>query len=356
MSFRGARILFLCLAVVCGLPAQGGDSAVHGGGATFPFPLYAKWAHLYRQKTGLTLNYQSIGSGGGLRQITSGTVEFVGSEAPLSAAELEGQKLFQFPMVVGGVVVAVNLSGLSSGGMKLDGPVLADIYLGRILKWNDPRIRALNPGQALPDLAISVVHRADGSGTSWLFTHYLSAVSPGWAKEVGAGLAVSWPVGAGGKGNEGVASFIKQIPGSIGYLEATYAEQTRLSTVLLKNASGRFVGPSGGAFLAAAVQSSLGEPSVPPPVLLNLPGERTWPIVGSSYIILKREQPDRAKAASLLAFFDWCLREGGSTAVELGYVPLPPSAVERVEGSWSGILSGGKAVWPPAPQGGGGKP
>lgn len=356
MTVRGVQFLSLSMAMVLGTLVLGGEPSVHGGGATFPFPLYAKWAYLYRQKTGVTLNYQSIGSGGGLQQITSGTVEFGGSEAPMSAAELEKQHLFQFPMVVGGVVVAVNLPGVSSGTLRLDGQLLAEIYQGRVRAWNSPALQALNPGLALPDLPVSVIHRADGSGTSWLFTHYLCAVSPSWAKEVGAGIAVRWPVGAGGKGNEGVASFVKQIPGSIGYLESTYAEQARLPTVLLKNAEGRFVAPSGAAFLSAAEQSALGDPSIPPPSLLNLPGEKTWPIVGASYILLRKDQPDPAKASSLLAFFDWCLREGWATAVELGYVPLPPSAVERVERSWSEIRSAGKPVWPPSRTGEAGKP
>jgi phosphate transport system substrate-binding protein len=346
----------VALALLAALLVSAVEPSVHGGGATFPFPLYAKWAYLYHQKTGVTLNYQSIGSGGGLRQIASGTVEFGGSEAPLEREELERNGLIQFPMVVGGVVIAVNLPGVAPGGMRLDGPTLAGIYLGRLKAWNDPAIKALNPGLALPGLPISVVHRADGSGTSWLFTHYLAAVSPAWAGAVGAGIAVAWPVGAGGKGNEGVASFVRQIPGSVGYLEATYARQTRLATVLLKNASGKYVEPATAAFLAAAEQSALGDPAQRPPVLLNLPGEGTWPIVGASYVLLRKEQPDRAQAANMLKFFDWCLHEGAAAALELGYVPLPASAVERVERSWEAVRAGGKPVWPAEPREGGKRP
>ena len=326
---------------------------VHGGGATFPFPLYAKWAYLYKARTGLALNYLSIGSGGGLEQLQAKTVDFGASEYPLPDRQLEARGLLQFPMTVGAVVMGVNLPGLATGRLKLTGEVIGRIYLGEVTLWNDKALRDLNPGLKLPDLPITVVHRADGSGTTWLFTQYLTRSCPAWGKVAGAGPSVSWPVGAGGKGNEGVAAYIKTIPGAIGYMEATYAAQSAIVTASLRNRDGRFVAPSLEAYQAAERQADWSGPTGDGTFLLDLSGPETWPMVGASYILIYKNQPDAGKAKSLLGFLDWCLRDGAGVAEGLGYVPLPESAARRVRRSWaSQITSGGKPVWTAVEPGG----
>lgn len=345
VRYRTAVILLTALAS-CGRVLAGPPPPVHGGGATFPFPLYAKWAYLYKARTGLALNYLSIGSGGGLEQIQARTVDFGASEFPLPAARLEALGLLQFPMTVGAVVMGVNLPGLQGARLQLTGEMIGRIYLGEVTLWNDKALRDLNPGLKLPGLPITVVHRADGSGTTWLFTQYLTRSCPAWGKAVGTGPSVSWPVGAGGKGNEGVAAYIKTIPGALGYLEATYAAQSVIATASLRNRDGRFVVPALPAYRAAEEQADWSSPAGDGTFLLDLPGPGTWPMVGASYILIYKNQPDAAKAKSLLAFLDWCLRDGASVAEGLGYVPLPESAARLVRNAWATqVKSGGKPVW-----------
>ncbi len=351
MGARVKKYRFLAVGLFMALASQvpWAQHPVHGGGATFPFPLYAKWAYLYKAKTGFVVNYISIGSGGGLEQISARTVDFGASEAPLPEKALEAERLVQFPMVAGAVVLAANLENLKPGELRLTGDVVARIYLGKITAWNDASIRALNPGLKLPDLPITVVQRADGSGSTWLFTHYLCMVSPEWARSVGAGTSVRWPVGAGAKGSEGVSAFVKTLPGALGYVQAAYAEQSKLLTLALKNRDGTFVTPSPSAFKAAADQADWSRAPGEAALLLDLPGEGTWPITGASYVLVYRDQAESEKAAGLLSFFDWCLHDGAPVAAELGYVPLPEGAVRRVEEVWATQLkSGGKALWKPA--------
>lgn len=345
MRFRTLVTLLMALCLF-GLIGAGANPAVHGGGATFPFPLYAKWAYLYKAKTGLALNYLSIGSGGGLEQLHAKTVDFGASEFPLPDQQLDALGLLQFPMTVGAVVMGVNLPELQPAKLKLTGEVIGRIYLGEVTSWNDRSIRDLNPGLKLPDLPITVVHRADGSGTTWLFTQYLTRSCPAWAKAVGAGPSVRWPVGAGGKGNEGVAAYIKTISGALGYMQATYASQSAIITASLRNRDGRFVAPALAAYQAAERQADWSGPTGDGTFLLDLPGPATWPIVGASYILIYKNQPDAAKAKSLLDFLDWCLRDGAGVAEELGYVPLPENAARRVRSTWATqVTSGGKPVW-----------
>lgn len=341
---RQGALLFILVAVCFAgrVPAQ----SINGGGATFPFPLYSKWSHTYHALTGARFNYQSIGSGGGIQQIRAGTVDYGTSEVPLAEADLAKYDLLQFPLVAGGVAVVANLDGIGPDRLRLTGEVVASIYLGRIQRWDDPAVAALNPGVKLPGTPISVVHRADGSGTTWLFTSYLCKVSAPWRDRVGAEKSVAWPVGAGGKGNEGVAGYVKQIPGSIGYLECTYAKQAGLSTVLLQNHDGLFVAPRQESFQASADKADWSMALREGAFLLDLPGRSTWPVVGASYVILHRTHRDAAKARAILVYFDWCLRKGAGEARDLGYVPLSDSAVAAVEKAWkAGILGGGKPVW-----------
>ncbi len=348
MGARVKTFRYLAVGLIMALASQvpWALRPVHGGGATFPFPLYAKWAYLYKAKTGFVVNYISIGSGGGLEQINARTVDFGASEAPLPEKDLKAEHLVQFPMVVGAVVLAANLEGLKPGDLRLTGDVVARIYLGKITAWNDATICALNPGLKLPDLPITVVQRADGSGSTWLFTHYLCMVSPEWARSVGAGTSVRWPVGAGAKGSEGVSAYVKTLPGALGYVQAAYATQNKLLTIALRNRDGTFVTPSPFAFKAAADQADWSRSPGEAALLVDLPGERTWPITGASYVLVYRNQTESEKAAGLLAFFDWCLHGGAPVAAELGYVPLPEEAVRRVEDVWATQLkSGGKALW-----------
>ncbi len=321
---------------------------IQGAGATFPYPLYAQWAYLYAQKTGVEINYQSIGSGGGIAQIKARTVDFGASDAPLTPEELEEAGLVQFPMVIGGVVPVVNLEGVAPHALKLTPGLLARIFLGEIKRWNHPELRALNPDLPLPDQEITVVHRADGSGTTWIFTYYLSQVSETWRDRVGVGKAVRWPTGIGGKGNEGVAAFVQQTPGAIGYVEYTYAVQTDLVPVQLQNADGRFVKASVASFQAAAAHADWAHSPGFYVVLTQQPGEESWPITGASFILLHRQQEDRKKAQALLKFFDWAYREGAPVAQRLHYVPVPLEVVDLVEAMWQReIRAQGQPVWPP---------
>jgi phosphate transport system substrate-binding protein len=340
----------LALAGCSGKGGEGKPAAsqqISGAGATFPAPLYAKWAEAQKAAGGLTLNYQAIGSGGGIKQIEAKTVAFGASDKPLKPDELEKNGLLQFPTVMGGVVPVANLPGVAPGGLKLTGPVLADIFLGKVTKWTDPEIAGLNGGAKLPDLPITVVHRSDGSGTSFLFTSYLAAVAPQWAK-VGASDSVSWPTGLGGKGNDGVAAFVKQTPGAIGYVEYAYAKQNGMTYALLQNASGAYVAPTAANFAAAAAGADWTKAPGFYLLLLNQPGANAWPITGATFILVHRQQTDAAAGHGVLSFFDTAYRSGDGQAQALDYVPLPDPVKALVRQSWAGVVGpDGKPVYAP---------
>jgi phosphate transport system substrate-binding protein len=316
---------------------------VTGAGATFPAPLYAKWADAYAKATGTKINYQSVGSGAGLRQIRGKTVDFGASDVPLTDAELQKDGLVQFPMVIGGVVPVVNIKGVEPGKLRLTGPVLADIYLGKLTKWNDPAIVALNPGLTLPDSAIAVVRRADGSGTSFIFTNYLSKVSPEWKTKPGEGAAVEWPTGVGGKGNEGVSAFVQRLPNSIGYVEYVYAKQNKMSYASLQNASGAYVLPDDLTFKAAAAGAEWQKSFYQ--ILTNQPAKDAWPITGATFIMMHAAQEKPQQGNASLKFFDWAYKNGDTMAQDLDYVSLPDSLKALVRQQWTKILDGsGKPV------------
>ncbi len=318
-----------------------------GAGATFPYPIYAKWAEAYKKATGNGLNYQSIGSGGGIKQIKAKTVDFGASDMPLQADELEKEGLMQFPAIMGGVVPVVNLEGVKPGELKLTGDVLAGIYLGKITKWNAKEIAALNPGTKLPADDITVVHRADGSGTSFLFTDYLSKVSPEFKTTVGAGTAVKWPAGVGGKGNEGVAANVQRIKGAIGYVEYAYAKKNKMEYTQLKNRDGQFVAPDDDNFKAAAAGADWAKTPGFAVVLTDQAGKISWPITGASFILMHKVQADAAKGKEVLKFFDWAFKNGGPMAAELDYVAMPAPVVKLVQDAWKAHLkdTSGKAIW-----------
>ena len=316
---------------------------VTGAGATFPAPLYAKWADAYNKAVGLKLNYQSVGSGAGLNQIRARTVDFGASDMPLKDDALAKDGLVQFPTVIGGVVPVVNIKGIAPGQIKLTGQVLGDIYLGKIAKWNDPALTALNPGVPLPDAAISVVRRADGSGTSFIFTNYLSKVNAEWLAKVGEGTAVNWPTGAGGKGNEGVAAFVGRLPNSIGYVEYAYVKQNKMTYTLLKNKDGNFATPDDVNFKAAAAGADWSKTFYQ--VLTEQPGKDAWPLTGATFIMMQKVQEKPASATSALKFFDWAFASGDKMAEELEYVALPDSVKALVRKQWSEIKdASGKPV------------
>ena len=344
---QGLRAAALAAALAAPQLALAAD--ITGAGATFPYPLYAKWAEAYRQKTGVGLNYQSIGSGGGIKQIRSKTVDFGASDAPLKAEELEKDGLLQFPTVMGGVVPVVNLEGVAPGQMKLTGQALADIYLGKIAKWNDPALVSLNPGVKLPNQPITVVHRADGSGTTFIFTNYLSKMSAEWKDKVGNNASVSWPAptSTGGKGNEGVASFVQRIKGSIGYVEYAYAKQNRMTYAMLKNRDGEFVAPSDKTFQAAAAGADWKNAKGFYEILTDEPGKASWPITGATFILMHKIQPEGAKAKEVLRFFDWAYRDGDRMALDLDYIPMPDEVVKLIQSAWKSQIrdAGGKPVW-----------
>ncbi len=309
---------------------------ITGAGASFPAPIYAKWADGYQKATSNRINYQSIGSGGGIKQITAKTVDFGASDMPLKPEVLAKDGLVQFPTVIGGVVPVFNLPGIKPGELKLTGAVLADIYLGKILKWNDKAIAEINPGVNLPASDIGVVRRADGSGTTFIFTNYLSKVSDEWKSKIGEGTAVQWPVGLGGKGNEGVSAFVQRLPGSIGYVEYAYAKQNKLSHAMLKNTAGHFVAPSDTSFKAAAAGADWNK-SAFYEILTNQSGKDSWPITGATFILMHKVQDKPAQAAEALKFFAWAYKNGAGMADELDYVPLPDSLVKLIQTSWSQI-------------------
>ena len=308
---------------------------ITGAGATFIYPLLSKWSAQYSAKTGNRINYQSIGSGGGIAQIKAGTVDFGSSDKPLPEDELMAAGLGQFPSAVGGVVPVVNLPGVTPGQLKLSGPVLADIYLGKVTTWDDPAIAALNPDLSLPALKINVVKRSDGSGTTFNFVNYLSKVSPEWKAKVGEGTSVQWPTGIGGKGNEGVAAYVKQIKGSIGYVELAYATENAMSYAQMRNAAGQWVQPSIASFQAAAAAADWANAKDFGVVITDAPGADAWPIAATNFILMYKQPKDPMRSKAALDFFRWALRDGGGTAQSLNYVPLPPALVAQVETYWS---------------------
>ncbi|RDI25215.1 phosphate ABC transporter substrate-binding protein (PhoT family) [Pseudacidovorax intermedius] len=331
----------LTLAAFAHVPAFAQEAT--GAGASFPAPLYAKWASDFNKATGVKINYQSVGSGAGIKQIEAKTVDFGASDAPLKDAELESKGLLQFPTVIGGVIPVVNIQGIKAGELKLSGQVLGDIYLGKIAKWNDPAIKALNPSLNLPDAAIAPVRRADGSGTSFLFTNYLSKVNTEWKDKVGEGTAVNWPTGAGGKGNEGVAAFVGRLPNSIGYVEYAYVKQNKMTYALLQNSAGKFVSPEDTAFKAAAAGADWNKSFYQ--VLTNQPGDGAWPITGATFILMHKVQDKPAQGTTVLKFFDWAYKNGDKTADDLDYVPMPDAVKATIRKSWDGIKDGsGKVV------------
>lgn len=320
---------------------------ITGAGATFPYPVYAKWAEAYKAQTGAEMNYQSIGSGGGIKQIQAKTVDFGATDAPMNPNELALGGLAQFPTVIGGVVPVVNIAGVTPGQLKLDGKVLVDIYMGKITKWNDPRIAADNAGVALPDQAITVVHRADGSGTTFIFTTYLSQVSLDWKRNVGGDKAVSWPAGTGGKGNEGVASYVQRIKGAIGYVEYAYAMQNKMSFTQMKNRDGQFVTPSDISFKAAAASAKWDKDNGFYEILTNEPGKDSWPITGATFILVHKSPEKIESAKEVLKFFDWAYANGDKLASDLDYVPLPNNVVTMIRDAWKAQIkdAAGKAIW-----------
>ncbi|HEM7880861.1 TPA: phosphate ABC transporter substrate-binding protein PstS [Burkholderia contaminans] len=305
---------------------------ITGAGSTFAAPIYAKWADAYHKAGGGKINYQGIGSSGGIKQIQAKTVDFAGSDAPLKDEELVKDGLFQFPTVVGGVVAAINVPGVKAGEITLSGPVLGDIYLGKIKKWNDPAIVALNPKVKLPDLDIAVVRRADGSGTSFIWTNYLSKVSPEWKSKVGEGTTVAWPTGSGGKGNDGVAAFVQRLPGAIGYVEWAYAKQNRMIYTAMKNGSGAVVEPTTETFKAAAAGADWKKSFYQ--ILTNEPGKDAWPVVGATFVLLHTVQDKPEQAKETLKFFEWSFKNGTSAADSLDYISLPQSVVGEIESQW----------------------
>ncbi len=319
---------------------------ITGAGATFPYPIYAKWADAYKKTTGSGMNYQSIGSGGGIKQITAKTVDFGASDMPMKAEDLQKNGLIQFPAIMGGVVPVLKLEGIQPGQLKFTGKVLAEIYMGKITKWNDPQIVALNPGAKLPTDAITVVHRSDGSGTTFLWTNYLSKVNADFKTAVGEGTSVKWPAGVGGKGNEGVASYVQKINGSIGYVEYAYAKQNKLAHGQVQNKAGKFVAPDDETFKAAAAGADWKSVPGMGVVLTDQQGDNSWPITGASFILLHAKQDKPENAKEVLKFFDWSFKNGSKMAAELDYVPMPDPVVKEIQASWKMVTdTAGKTLY-----------
>jgi len=319
---------------------------ITGAGATFPYPIYAKWAEAYKQKTNVGMNYQSIGSGGGIAQIKAKTVDFGASDMPLKPEDLQAAGLMQFPAIIGGVVPVVNLEGVAPGAIRFTGPVLADVYLGKIKKWNEKPIADLNPSLKLPDELITVVRRSDGSGTTFIFTDYLSKMSAEWKQKVGSSTAVSWPEGVGGKGNEGVAAYVQRIKGSIGYVEYAYAKRNKMAYGALQNRDGQFVQPDDDTFQAAAAFADWKNAPGFYQILTDQPGKTSWPITGASFILMQTKQDKPQNAAEVLRFFDWALKNGQKMASDLDYVPMPEGVVRVIADAWKTQLkdSSGKPI------------
>ena len=349
MKTKFVKSLFVTAVIATGFTVAPAAFAtdITGAGATFPYPIYSKWAESYNVKTGVKLNYQSIGSGGGIKQITNKTVDFGASDKPLKPEELDKAGLLQFPAVVGGVVPVVNIPGITDTQLRLSSEVLANIFLKKITKWNDAAIKSLNPSLALPDSAITVVHRSDGSGTTFVFANYLTKVSKEWNDKVGADTSVAWPTGVGGKGNEGVASYVQRIKGSIGYVEYAFAKQNNLPAVTLQNADGEFVKPSIESFQSAAKYAKWESAPGFYEIITNEPGKTTWPISGATFILMHKVQDNPANGLEVLKFFDWAYTNGSLTAKALDYVPMPDSVVKLIQTSWKNNLKGkdGTAIW-----------
>ncbi len=313
---------------------------ISGAGATFPYPIYSKWADAYKQQTGIGLNYQSIGSGGGIKQIKAKTVTFGASDMPLKPEELQEAGLVQFPMIIGGVVPVINVRGLTPGQLVLDGATVAAIYMGEITKWDDARIKKLNPKLALPSTSVAPVYRSDGSGTNFLFSDYLSKASPKFQSSVGAATSVQWPVGIGAKGNEGVANMTHQTDGAIGYVEYAYAKQTGMAYADLVNKSGKTVAPNADSFQAAAANADWMHAASYYLILTDQSGDKSWPITGASFILIYSTPPDPVATAAALKFFDWAYKNGGKMAADLDYVPLPESLINQVRATWKSQIKG----------------
>jgi len=336
--FNAKRLSVAVLAVVAFASAQAAD--ISGAGATFPYPIYSKWADAYKQQTGIGLNYQSIGSGGGIKQIKAKTVTFGASDMPLEAKDLQESGLVQFPMIIGGVVPVVNLKGVQGGQMVLDGATVAQIYLGEITKWNDARLKKLNPSLTLPATAIAPIYRSDGSGTNFLFSTYLSSSYPKFKETIGANTSVQWPVGIGAKGNEGVANMTTQTDGAIGYVEYAYAKQNKMAYADLINSAGKKVVPDAQSFQAAAANADWANAPGYHLILTNQPGEKSWPITGASFILVYSNPPDPAATGAALKFFDWAFKNGAKMASELDYVPLPESLASQIRNTWKTQIKG----------------
>lgn len=337
-----ARKILLGLAVSGAALTSAHAADITGAGATFPFPIYAKWAEAYKKQTNVGLNYQSIGSSGGIRQIRAKTVTFGGTDAPVGGADLEKDGMVQFPTVLGGVVPIINVEGFKPGEMRLTGPVLAEIFAGVITNWNDPKLAALNPGKKFPNQAITVVHRADGSGTTFIFTDYLNEVSKSWAEKVGKGAAVKWPAASsvGGKGNEGVAANVDRVKGSIGYVEYAYAKKNKIPHTQLQNRDGKYVNPDDKTFEAAAAGADWFSVPGMGISLVNQKGADSWPITGATFVLMYKQPTDKANAAEALKFFDWAFKNGKQMALELDYVPLPDALTKAIrEKVWTQIAT-----------------
>lgn len=334
---RQAAVTVAALAGLAGITADA--ITVNGAGASFPAPVYRVWTYNYQKASGTTINYQSVGSGAGITQIKNKTVNFGASDEPLKAEELDKDGLVQFPMLMGGIVVVVNIPGVHQGQLKLSTDVMADLFLGKIKNWNDPRIAKINEGISLPDLPVTVVHRSDGSGTTWVFTNYLSKVSKDWENGPGCGKAVKWPVGIGGQKNPGVAINVKKAKGSIGYVEYTYAREAKLDTVVLQNQAGKFIAPTLDSFQAAAANADWKNAPGFYMVLTNQPGDQSWPITAATYILLHKNQVDQEMGQQLLAYFSWCYKEGSAAARRMDYVPMPDNVVEMVKQMWAKDLN-----------------
>jgi phosphate transport system substrate-binding protein len=345
MRTRIPQFILAAATLAFGLsPASAVD--ITGAGATFPFPIYAKWAEAYKAKTGVGMNYQSIGSGGGIAQIKAKTVDFGASDMPLKPEDLQAAGLMQFPAIIGGVVPIVNLEGIAPGAIRFTGPVLADIYLGKVKSWNDKAIAELNPGVKLPAELITVVRRSDGSGTTFLWTDYLSKVSPEWKEKVGSSTAVAWPEGVGGKGNEGVSAYVQRIKGSIGYVEYAYAKKNKMTYGALQNKDAQFVEPDDTAFQAAAAGADWRNAPGFGAILTNQAGKASWPITGASFILMQVKQ-DKPVGLEVLKFYDWAFKNGQKMAEELDYVPLPPALVAQIADAWKTQIkdAAGKPIW-----------
>jgi phosphate transport system substrate-binding protein len=340
MSSFNAKHMLLAVAGAAALAGAAQATEISGAGATFPYPIYSKWADAYKQQTGTGLNYQSIGSGGGIKQIKAKTVTFGATDMPLKPEELKEAGLVQFPMIIGGVVPVVNIKGVAAGQLTLEGATVADIYLGEITKWNDPRIKKLNPKLSLPDTAIAPIYRSDGSGTNFLFSDYLSKSSPKFKERVGASTSVQWPVGIGAKGNEGVANMTRQTDGAIGYVEYAYAKQNGMAYAKLVNKAGKAVSPNADSFQAAAANADWAHAPGYYLILTDQAGEKSWPITGASFILVYATPPDAAATGEALKFFDWAYNNGAKMASELDYVPLPPSLIKQVRTTWQTEVKG----------------